>query len=155
MLNSELIDQFKNAIRSEECGFMASKIAVIAEVRIALIKFFHSFSKFPGLVADGRDMGTVVFPNAKLKIFLTASVEERAKRRFLQLQDSGINATLDAVLQGLTERDIRDENRIVAPLKPDPAAVIIDTTKLGVDEVLQLIINLTRVAWNTRIFNES
>ena len=154
-LNHELIDQFGGAIRNEECGAMASKIAIIAEVRAALTNFLRSFSKLPGLVADGRDMGTVVFPNARFKIFLTASAEERARRRFLQLQGSGINATLDAVLRGLMERDIRDESRVVAPLKPDPTAVIIDTTKLGVDEVLQLINNLIRVAWNTIVFSES
>ncbi|CAL7959700.1 cytidylate kinase [Gammaproteobacteria bacterium] len=152
-LNAEFIDQpgspqkiiletedVTNAIRHEECGVMASKTAAIAEVRAALTPFLRSFCRLPGLVADGRDMGTVVFPNARFKIFLTASAEERARRRFLQLQGSGINATLDAVLQGLMERDIRDESRVVAPLKPDSAAVIIDTTKLSVDEVLQLIL---------------
>lgn len=126
-------------IRSEEYGKIASKIAAIAEVRVALTTFLHSFSKLPGLVADGRDMGTVVFPSAQLKLFLTASVEARAKRRLLQLQDSGISATLDQVLRGLMERDLRDENRVIAPLKPDQAAVIIDTTKLSIDETLQLI----------------
>ena len=127
------------AIRSEECGITASKIAVIPEVRAALIPFLRGFSRPPGLVADGRDMGTVVFPNAKLKIFLTASVEERAKRRLLQLQGSGINANLDAILQGLIERDNRDESRDAAPSKPDSAAIIIDTTDLSVDEVLHNI----------------
>jgi CMP/dCMP kinase len=128
------------AIRSEECGSLASKIAAIAEVRAALTPFLRSFSKLPGLVADGRDMGTVVFPSAQFKIFLTASAEERAKRRFLQLQGSGINATLDAVLQGLKRRDIRDENRAISPSKPHPAALIIDTTKLSIDEVVRLIL---------------
>ncbi|EKE00664.1 MAG: hypothetical protein ACD_21C00296G0011 [uncultured bacterium] len=127
-------------IRSEECGIVASKIATIAEVRAALTSFLQGFSRPPGLVADGRDMGTVVFPDAFLKIFLTASAEERAARRLLQLQDRGINANLGTVLQDLIERDIRDENRVTAPLKPDPAAVIVDTTKLSVDEVLQLIL---------------
>jgi len=152
-LNAEFIDQpglpqkiiletkdVTDVIRHEEYGVMASKIAAIAEVRAALTPFLRSFGRLPGLVADGRDMGTVVFPNAQFKIFLTASAEERAKRRFLQLQGRGINANLDAVLQGLMERDIRDESRIIAPLKPDPAAVIIDTTKLNIDEVLQLIL---------------
>lgn len=127
-------------IRSEECGMMASKIAVIPEVRTAINAFLQEFNVAPGLVADGRDMGTVVFPNANFKLFLTASNEARAARRFLQLQQSGIDANLDAVLQGLIERDIRDQNRDVAPLKPDQAAIIIDTTKLSVDEVLQLIL---------------
>jgi len=152
-LNAEFIDQLGSPqkiilekedittlVRSEECGVMASKIATIAEVRTALTPFLQSFGRSPGLVADGRDMGTVVFPNAKLKIFLTASVDARAKRRFLQLQDSGINANLDSISQGLMERDLRDKDRVVSPLKPDPAAVIIDTTRLSIDEVLQLIL---------------
>lgn len=129
-----------DAIRYEECGVMASKVAAIAEVRAALTSFLQGFSRLPGLVADGRDMGTKIFPNAQLKIFLTASVEERAKRRLLQLQGSGINATLVAVLQALMERDARDASRVTAPLKPDPAAVIVDTTKLSIDEALQLIL---------------
>lgn len=128
-------------LRSEACGMMASKVAVIPEVRAAINMFLQEFHTAPGLVADGRDMGTVVFPQADLKLFLTASNEARAARRFLQLQQNGISANLDAVLQGLIERDIRDQNRQVAPLKPDPAAIIIDTTKLGIDEVLQLILS--------------
>jgi len=127
-------------IRSEECGMMASKIAVISEVRTAINAFLQEFNVAPGLVADGRDMGTVVFPQAKFKIFLTASNEARAARRFLQLQQSGIDANLDDILQGLIERDYRDQNRSVAPLRPDQAAIIIDTTKLSVDDVLQLIL---------------
>lgn len=127
-------------IRSEECGIMASKIAAIAEVRSALTTFLHEFNRLPGLIADGRDMGTIVFPGAKLKVFLTASVTERARRRFSQLQARSINANLNVVLQGLIDRDIRDKSRVVAPLKPDPAAVIIDTTKLNIDEVLQSIL---------------
>jgi len=134
-------EEVTSSIRSEECGLVASKIATIAEIRTALVLFLRGFNKPPGLVADGRDMGTVVFPNATLKIFLTASPEERAKRRLLQLQARGINATLPSVLQGLTERDLRDESRTVSPLKPDPTAVIIDTTKLSIDEVLQAIIS--------------
>lgn len=126
-------------IRSEECGMMASKIAVIPEVRTAINAFLQEFNVAPGLVADGRDMGTVVFPNADLKLFLTASNETRATRRFLQLQQSGIDANFDAVLQGLIERDIRDQNRKSAPLRPDQAAIIIDTTSLSINEVLQLI----------------
>lgn len=133
-------EDITDSIRSEECGIMASVVAAISEVRTALTPFLRGFSRLPGLIADGRDMGTVVFPDAQLKIFLTASVEERARRRLLQLQDRGINATLDAILQGLVERDVRDESRVAAPLKPDPAAMIINTTKLSVDEVLQLIL---------------
>lgn len=128
------------AIRSAECGDLASKIAAIPEVRAVLIQHQRSLRRLPGLVADGRDMGTVVFPDALLKIFLTASVKERARRRLLQLQDQGINATLDTVLMDLEARDERDIKRVVSPLKPDPAAVIIDTTKFGINEVLQQIL---------------
>ncbi len=125
------------AIRQEECGNVASRISRFPEIRSMLIAKQHSFRRPPGLVADGRDMGTVIFPKAKLKFFLTASTEERARRRLLQLQDQGINATLDTILKDLTDRDERDRNRTLSPLKPDPDAVIIDTTKLSIDEVLQ------------------
>lgn len=128
------------AIRAEECAGIASKIAALPEVRMALIECQRSFCRLPGLVADGRDMGTVVFPDAKLKLFLTADLEERAKRRLLQLQDQNINATLDTVLGDLASRDKRDSARVIAPLKPDSAAVIIDTTKLSIDEVLQQVL---------------
>lgn len=127
-------------IRQEEYGNVASRISSFQEVRSILIAKQRSFCNFPGLVADGRDMGTVVFPNARLKFFLTASAEERAKRRLLQLQDQGINATLSTILADLTARDQRDCKRVVSPLKPDPAAMIIDTTKLSIDEVLQKIL---------------
>ena len=127
-------------IRSEECGAIASEIATIPAVRSALIAFLHTFKRLPGLVADGRDMGTVVFPQAQLKVFLTATIAARAKRRLLQLQSGGITATLSIVLQGLRERDLRDEKRVIAPLKPAPTAVIIDTTKLNIDEILQMVL---------------
>lgn len=129
-----------DVIRQEQYGVIASKVAIIPEVRLAINAYLRSFRKLPGLIADGRDMGTVVFPDARLKVFLTASVEERAQRRFLQLQGKRIDATLSTVLQDLIERDERDQSRIVAPLKPDPTATIIDTTKLSIDEVLQLIL---------------
>lgn len=128
------------AIRTEECGNMASKIAAIPEIREVLVECQKAFCKPPGLVADGRDMGTVIFPEARLKIFLTADINERARRRWLQLQDQSINATLDTVLGDLAARDQRDSARTTAPLKPDPAAMIVDTTKLGVNEVLQQIL---------------
>jgi cytidylate kinase len=142
-LNSEQIQlRLKDQlIRSEECGMMASKIAIIPEIRVAINAFLQEFNIAPGLVADGRDMGTIVFPSANLKLFLTASNEERAARRCLQLQKNGINVNFNAVLQSLIERDVRDQNREIAPLKPDQAAIIIDTTKLSIDEVLQLIMN--------------
>ncbi|MBU0744003.1 MAG: (d)CMP kinase [Gammaproteobacteria bacterium] len=127
-------------IRHEECGNIASKIAAFIEVREVLATYQRSFCRSPGLVADGRDMGTVVFPFAKLKIFLTASVEERARRRLLQLQDQGLNATLGTVFADLAMRDKRDRDRIVSPLKPDADAIIVDTTKLSISEVLQQIL---------------
>lgn len=129
-----------HAIREQKCGEVASKIASLPEVRSILVGLQRSFLKSPGLVADGRDMGTVVFPRAKLKIFLTASIEERAKRRLLQLQEQGINATLDTVLEDLAARDRRDRDRVVSPLVPDADAVIIDNTKLTIDEVLQQVL---------------
>ena len=133
-------EDITNAIRQEECGNVASRISGFPEVRAVLIARQHSFCQSPGLVADGRDMGTVVFPKAAFKFFLTASVRERARRRLLQLQDQGINATLDEILKDLAARDERDFKRAVSPLKPDPDAVIIDTTKLSIDEVLQQIL---------------
>ncbi len=129
-----------HAIRQEECGNVASRISSIPEVRAVLLAKQRSFCKLPGLVADGRDMGTVVFPEASLKLFLTATNEERARRRLLQLQEQGINATLDEILKDLIARDERDLKRIVSPSKPDPAAVIIDTTRLSIDEVLHQIL---------------
>lgn len=129
-----------NAIRSEECGNFASKIAKIAQIRSILISYQRSFRLAPGLVADGRDMGTVIFPDATLKIFLTATAEERAKRRQLQLQEANINANLNHILRDLQERDARDAARTVAPLKPAEDAVIVDTTNLSIDEVLQVIL---------------
>jgi CMP/dCMP kinase len=130
-----------NKIRNEICSRMASELAVKPLVRKSLLPWQHEFYRLPGLVADGRDMGTVVFPNARLKIFLSASAEERAKRRFKQLKERGINVTLDAVLNDLLTRDKRDAERVIAPLKPASNAVHIDSTKLNIDEVLETIVN--------------
>jgi CMP/dCMP kinase len=127
------------AIREESCGKLASKISAIPDVRAQLIATQHSFCRPPGLIADGRDMGTTVFPGATFKFFLTATSEERAKRRLRQLQEQGINASLDQVLKDMIARDERDSKRAISPTKPDPAAVIIDTTRLSIDEVLQQI----------------
>lgn len=127
-------------IRSSECGNLASKIAAISGVRALLLESQRAFCKLPGLAADGRDMGTVVFPYAQLKIFLVADLNIRGERRLQQLQAQGINATLSNVLQDLAARDGRDSDRVCSPLKPDPAAVIVDTTKLKIDEVLQQIL---------------
>jgi cytidylate kinase len=123
-------------IRSETCGKAASVIAPIAAVRKALLIQQRAFCKEPGLIADGRDMGTVVFPNAKLKIFLTANIEERAKRRFKQLKQGGIGVTLRRVYTEITERDKRDSTRSVSPLKPAEDAIVIDTSTLDVKGVM-------------------
>jgi cytidylate kinase len=127
-------------IRSVECGLAASKIAIIPEIRKALLDCQRNFRQAPGLVADGRDMGTVVFPDAQLKIFLKARQEERAKRRYRQLQQQGINVSLHDVFRDLQKRDKRDKLRDVAPLKPAVDAKVIDTTRLTIDEVLRKIL---------------
>jgi len=131
-----------NEIRKETTGNMASKIAPIPEVRAALLTRQQNFAKQPGLVADGRDMGTVVFPAAPLKIFLDASAEERARRRQLQLQQKGINVNFDNLLQEIQERDFRDRNRPVAPLKAADDAVVIDSTAMPIDEVFATVMEL-------------
>jgi cytidylate kinase len=123
-------------IRSETCGKSASVIAPIVAVRKALLIQQRAFCKEPGLIADGRDMGTVVFPNAKLKIFLTANIEERAKRRFKQLKQGGIGVTLRRVYTEIAERDKRDSTRSVSPLKPAEDAIVIDTSTLDVKGVM-------------------
>lgn len=129
-------------IRTEACGQNASKIAVIPEVRAALLEKQRAFAVLPGLVTDGRDMGTVVFPQADLKIYLYASVEERARRRFLQLQKSQNSDTIAQVIDQLAERDARDSNRLHAPLVSAENAVQIDTTHLSIEQVLAKVIEL-------------
>jgi cytidylate kinase len=124
-------------IRTESCGHAASMIAAIGEVRQALLQRQRAFCRSPGLVADGRDMGTVVFPKADRKIFLVAGLEERARRRYKQLKEQGIGASLDALLNELAKRDKRDEARPVAPLKPALDAAVIDSTGMSIDEVLE------------------
>jgi 3-phosphoshikimate 1-carboxyvinyltransferase len=124
-----------DAIRSEEVGRVASRIAVHAPLRAALLDLQRSFRRPPGLVADGRDMGTVVFPDAKLKVFLTAGVEARAERRYKQLIEKGFPATLGTLLQDLRERDERDTRRSAAPLKPAEDAYQLDSSSLSIDEV--------------------
>lgn len=127
-------------IRSELCSKTASKIAALPRVREALLARQRAFQLSPGLIADGRDMGTVIFPQARLKIFLFASAEERARRRHQQLQQKGINVSLAELLLELKERDVRDQMRSVAPLKPAPDAILIDTTALTIDEVVKQIL---------------
>lgn len=128
-----------NAIRSEEVGEYASKVAVIEQLRAALLDRQYAFAQAPGLVADGRDMGTVVFPNAGAKIYLTASAESRATRRYKQLQGMGSDAKMSAILANIQARDKRDMEREVAPLKPASDAYIIDSSDLTIDEVFQMM----------------
>ncbi len=129
-------------IREEASGNMASKVAAIPGVRAALLEKQRSFANDAGLIADGRDMGTVVFPDAPLKIYLTASAEERAERRYKQLKDKGIDVNIRDLVADLTARDERDSNRTVAPLKPADDAEIIDTTSLTIAEVEAKVIQL-------------
>jgi cytidylate kinase len=128
------------AIRSEEMSAASSRVATFPGVRQALLERQRAFRKPPGLVADGRDMGTVVFPDATLKIFLTASAEERARRRYKQLISKGLSANMAVLLQDIHERDSRDSKRAVAPLQRDPDAIPVDTTGMAVDEVVELVI---------------
>ena len=129
-------------IRTETAGAAASAIAAIPEVRTALRDRQRAFRQAPGLVADGRDMGTVIFPDASPKVFLTASADERAQRRYKQLKDKGVSVTLAGLLREILARDARDANRAVAPLRPAPDAVCIDTTGLGIDAVVERVLAL-------------
>lgn len=131
-----------NEIRSEQCGQDASKIAAIHEVREALLARQRAFAIAPGLVTDGRDMGTVVFPDAILKVYLYASAEERASRRYFQLKENGIDASLAEVVDELAKRDARDTERLHAPLKAAEDAVLIDTTGLTVVQVFDNVLKL-------------
>jgi cytidylate kinase len=132
------------AIRSERVGQDASIVAALGPVREALLSRQRAFALEPGLVADGRDMGTVVFPQAGLKIYLDASAEERARRRYKQLIGKEPGASLGDILNDVKARDARDMNRAVAPLKPAPDAVILDSTSMGIDEVLQTVLDQAR-----------
>jgi cytidylate kinase len=129
------------ALRTEECGRLASHVAVLPKVRQALLGLQKGFRKAPGLVADGRDMGTVVFPDATLKVFLTASAEERAKRRHKQLKDKGIDVSLPALSRDIEDRDRRDSERTVAPLRPAEDARLLDSSNLTIDEVTQTVLD--------------
>lgn len=129
------------AIRTEDIGMAASKVAALPRVRQALLQRQHAFRVAPGLVADGRDMGTVVFADACLKVFLTASAEARAERRYKQLQNTGVVADLDTILADIKARDLRDSQRTVAPLKPADDAIILDSTALGIEAVLDTVLN--------------
>jgi len=130
------------AIRTEQAGEGASRVAVMPAVRAALVGRQHAFARPPGLVADGRDMGTVIFPAARLKIFLTASPEERARRRYNQLKDKGLSANLAALSLEIAERDRRDASRPIAPLKPADDARIIDSTSMSAEAVVASVLEL-------------
>ena len=131
-------------IRTETCGAAASAIAAIPSVRAALFDKQRHFRRMPGLVADGRDMGTVIFPDAAAKVFLTASAEERAKRRYKQLKEKGLSVTLSSLLREIEARDVRDAGRAVAPLRPADDAILIDSTGMPIDEVVAKVIALVR-----------
>jgi len=129
------------AIRTEEAGMNASKVSVLPAVRQALVDLQHGFARLPGLLADGRDMGTVIFPDAPLKVFLTASAEKRAQRRHKQLISKGFSTTIDALRADLEARDARDTQRSVAPLKPAQDAMQLDNSSLTIDESVAQVLN--------------
>jgi len=131
-------------LRTEEAGAGASRVAAWPAVRQALLERQQAFARSPGLVADGRDMGTVVFPDAVLKVFLTASPDERARRRYNQLKDKGSGVSLAALSREIAERDLRDSTRAVAPLVPAPDAHVIDSTGLGIEDVVEKVMGLGR-----------
>ena len=133
-------EEVSNAIRAEDVGNTASKIVALPGVRQALYGLQLSFRQTPGLVADGRDMGTVIFPGAQLKVFLTASVEARAQRRYKQLIDKGFSANMDDLLADLQSRDARDTQRAVAPLVPAEGAHILDTSQMTADEAVEQVL---------------
>ncbi|PJG84657.1 (d)CMP kinase [Conservatibacter flavescens] len=137
-LNSEDVSQ---QIRTQETADAASQVAVFPLVRAALLQRQQDFATEKGLVADGRDMGTVVFPHAQVKIFLDASAEERAKRRLKQLQNKGINGNFDEILAEIKARDFRDRNRAVAPLVPADDALLLDSTVLSIEQVIETALN--------------
>lgn len=143
LLNDEDVT---STIREETVGMAASKIAAYPSVRSALLSCQKAFVKTPGLVADGRDMGTVVFPDAALKFFLTASAQTRADRRVKQLSAQGVDADYDEVLAAIKLRDFQDENRKSAPLKPADDAILVDSSCIGIDDVLAVMLeNVERV----------
>jgi cytidylate kinase len=137
MLSNEDVS---DALRAEEVGNTASRIAVLPAVRQALSELQLRFRSRPGLVADGRDMGTVIFPQADLKVFLTASVAARAQRRYKQLIEKGFPANIDDLLKDLTERDARDVSRAIAPLKPAEDAYLLDTSDMTADQAVEQVL---------------
>jgi cytidylate kinase len=137
-------DEVSRAIRTEAAGAEASRVAAMPPVRAALLERQRAFARPPGLVADGRDMGTVVFPSAPLKIYLTATPEERALRRHKQLKEKGLTVTIDDLSQEIRERDLRDSSRPVAPLRPAEDAIFLDSTGLSIEQVVDRVLELAR-----------
>ena len=137
-------DEVSRELRTEDCGRLASQVAALPAVRDALLALQKGFRRAPGLVADGRDMGTTVFPDAALKIFLTASAAERAKRRHKQLNDKGIDVSLAALSRDIEDRDRRDSERSVAPLRPAEDARLLDSSNLTIDEVTRTALDWAR-----------
>ena len=134
-------EDVSDAIRTETAGNNASKVAAIPAVREALLAWQRAYARKPGLVADGRDMGTIVFPDAKIKIFLHASAEERAKRRYKQLINMGLSANIDDLMSEIEARDERDRNRSVSPLVPASDAVIVESSMMDLDQVFKLVLS--------------
>lgn len=137
-------------IRTEACSRGASEVAALPGVRNALVGRQRDLRQWPGLVADGRDMGSVIFPDAGLKVFLTASVEERARRRHKQLSDKGIDVSLPALSRDMAERDRRDSERSLAPLRPTPDAHVLDSTGRSIDEVVSVVLR-----WAAGVYPEA
>jgi len=134
-------ENVSNAIRAEAVGEAASQVAAIPAVRAALLERQRAYARPPGLVADGRDMGTVVFPTAVAKVFLTASADTRAERRYKQLIEKGMSASLPALVADMQARDARDSARAVAPLQPATDALLLDTTEIGVEAAVQAVLD--------------
>ncbi len=146
LLNGEDISA---AVRTAECGQMASKIAVNQNLRSALLNVQRKYCRPPGLVADGRDMGSVVFPKAMLKVYLTASLKVRSQRKFKQLKEKEISLKYDKIYKEIENRDLRDSTRRHAPLTTPEGALVVDTSSLSVDEVLQLVLDGVYIKMNT------
>jgi cytidylate kinase len=144
--DSVLVDEhdLTDEIRTEDAGLNASKVAQMPGVRAAVFELQRRFREPPGLVADGRDMGTVVFADAALKIFLDAGAEERAQRRYKQLKNKGLSVSFPALLAQIEERDARDRGRAIAPLKPADDAQVVDSTSMSIEAVLELVMEQAR-----------
>ncbi|MHB0991084.1 MAG: (d)CMP kinase [Burkholderiales bacterium] len=138
-------------LRTELCGAGASKVAVLPAVREALLARQHAFRHWPGLVADGRDMGSVVFPDAVLKIFLTATVDMRAERRYKQLKEKGFSANLANLLVELHDRDMRDSTRAVAPLQQEKDAILLDTTGVSINDAVDFVLKNFKLAMDIQV----